>query len=305
MRIAVTGAGGTLGRRLVARALAAGHEVVATDLPAVVSTVSPGGAHGRTPGGVQWRAADLTVIGEVRAALAGVDAVAHLGAIANPLQAPEPEVHRTNVEGTFAVLLAAEEHGLRAVALASSINAIGGAFSARPRYDRFPVEEDHASYCEDAYSLSKWVGEQQAAAFARRRPDVPISCLRFHALAEDRDAAARVAGDDAEARRHRDLWGWTSLDSAAAACLRALQRGTPGCTVYHVVASQTMCPLPSEQLAARWYPDVPLRAPLAGTSGFYSTARALTELGWDADEAHPAISDAERSPRLVGSSGGC
>ena len=129
MRIAVTGAAGRLGRHVVARAVRAGHEVVAADLP---------GAVGESDGRVEWRAADLTDLDAVRAALAGAQGVIHLGGLTHP-RYPEPEVHRTNVDGTHHVLVAAEEHGLEGVCLASSVNAIGGVFSAAPRYDYFPV----------------------------------------------------------------------------------------------------------------------------------------------------------------------
>ena len=144
MQIVVTGAAGRLGRHVVARALRAGHEVIATDLP---------GATGEPGERVEWRAADLTDIEEARAALAGAVGVIHLGGLVHP-RYPEPEVHRVNVNGTYHVLVAAEEHGLDGVCLASSVNAIGGVYSTEPRFDYFPLDEDHPSYSEDAYSLS-------------------------------------------------------------------------------------------------------------------------------------------------------
>jgi len=286
--IAVTGAAGRLGRWVVDRARRAGHDVVAVDLPAVAARSGDGG-----PAGVRWRGADLTVLDEVRGALAEADAVIHLAALTSPRDAPEPEVHRTNVGASYNVLVAAEEHGIGAVCNASSINAIGGVYSRRPRYDYFPLDEAHPSYCEDPYGLSKWIGEQQSAAFARRRPDAVFAALRFHALREDAADADR-APDNTPEGGWRDLWGWTSFDSAAAACLLALRRPTPGHTAYHVVAPTTVCAVPSEELAARFFPAAELRAALPGHAGFYRTELALAELGWDARDEHPAISPAER-----------
>ncbi|WP_433296165.1 NAD-dependent epimerase/dehydratase family protein [Pseudonocardia sp. CA-142604] len=284
MRIAVTGAAGRLGREVVDRALRAGHEVVAIDLPG-----SPAQGDGGRPA-LEWRPADVTVLDEVRAALAGVQGVAHLAALPHP-RYPEPEVHRINVGGTHNVLIAAEEHGVSAVCLASSVNAIGGVFSARPRFDYFPVDEEHPPYCEDSYSQSKWLVEQQGAAFARRRPDATFSSLRLNTLQDDWAAAAALGGDE---KRAPDLWGWTSFDSAASAVLLALHRRTPGHAVYTVVAARTTSTTPSEELARRWYPQVALRAPLPDCAAFQSSAKALAELGWDAREEHPAISERER-----------
>ncbi|MHA6628429.1 NAD-dependent epimerase/dehydratase family protein [Pseudonocardia sichuanensis] len=282
MRIAVTGAAGLLGRHVVARAVRAGHDVVATDLP---------GAPEASGSSVRWRAADLTDLDAVRSVLAGTQGVVHLGGLTNPHH-PEPDVHRINVGGSHHVLVAAEEHGLAAVCLASSINAIGGVYSAHPRYDHFPIdEEEHPSYCEDSYSLSKWLIEQQSAAFARRRPDAAFSALRLHGLRAD---AASARSDDDE-RARKDLWGWVSLDAAASACLLALRRPTPGHAVYHVVSDRTITRTPSSELAARFYPDVQLRAPLEGNAGFYSTERITADLGWDPAVDHPEIGDAERA----------
>src|SRR5436309_2733878 len=75
--------------------------------------------------------------------------------------------------------------------LASSINAIGMAYSNEnvpPLY--FPVDEEHPTRAEDSYSLSKWVGEQVADGFARRRP-VQIASFRFHGLWDTRAEMGR------------------------------------------------------------------------------------------------------------------
>jgi UDP-glucose 4-epimerase len=280
VHIAVTGAAGRLGRHVVARALRAGHEVIATDLP---------GTHADVGEPVQWRDADLTVLDEVRTALAGADAVVHLGGLTHP-RYPEPEIHEVNVGGTHNVLVAAEELGLRAVCLASSVNAIGGIFSTAPRYDYFPIDEVHPAYCEDSYSTSKWLLEQESAAFARRRPYVPFSALRLHALCTDHLAARRLGSDE---ERRADLWGWTSFEAAAAACLLALHRQAPGHGVYNIVSARTASSTPSAELARYWYPELPMSNSVPVYGSFHATTKALVELGWDSRDEHPAISDGE------------
>ena len=154
------------------------------------------------------------------------------------------------------------------------------------------MTERHPPYCEDSYSLSKWILEQESAAFARRRPEAAFTALRLHALRDDH-AHARATMDE----RHgvSQLWGWTSFDSAAAACLLALHRRTTGYAVCHIVADRTTSDTPSAALAERWYPDVPLDEPLTGHAGFYATGSALGVLGWDARDEHPAVAAAERA----------
>jgi nucleoside-diphosphate-sugar epimerase len=281
--IAVTGAAGRLGRHVVERALLAGHRVVAIDLPDA--------ATGDPVAGVEWRAADITDLDQVRAALAGAQGVVHLGALTHPSY-PEPDVFRTNVDGTHHVLVAAEEQGVGAVCLASSVNAIGGVFSSAARFDHLPVTEQHPTYCEDAYSLSKWILEQESAAFARRRPEVAFTALRLSAL---RDDHAHAQATMTELPGVSQLWGWTSFDSAAAACLLALHRRTPGHAVCHIVAARTTSVTPTAALVERWYPDVPVTGPLTGHDGLFATDAARDVLGWDARDEHPAVTDAERA----------
>src|SRR5205823_2802556 len=110
---------------------------------------------------------------------------------------------------------------------ASSVNAIGGAFSRAPRYDYFPLDERHLTYAEDPYSLSKWVLEQQADAFARRYGWMSIASLRFHLLVDDFERARQVNAQIGPiAIRH--LWAYTSLGEASRACLLSLSAAFSG-----------------------------------------------------------------------------
>ena len=48
----------------------------------------------------------------------------------------------------------------------------------------FPIDEEHPTRAEDSYSQSKWLGEEMADGFCRRR-DMQIASMRFHALMDD------------------------------------------------------------------------------------------------------------------------
>ncbi len=272
MKIAVTGALGTIGRATVDHAVSEGHTVVSIDrVPVDPASATDDCLH-----------VDLTDYADAERALRGCDALIHLAAINGPGRHPDHVVHNNNVVAGYNVLRAAVEVGIDRVCQASSVNAIGGRFSRRPRYDYFPVDELHPAYPDDAYSLSKWICEQQADAIARRH-HITIASLRFHGVTEDRAHAARwieLIGDDDVAKQ---LWGYTRRDAAARACLLGVTAGFEGHEVFYVVAPDTMVETPSAELAAIWYPEVPVRGDLSGNRGLFDERKARDMLGWSHD----------------------
>src|SRR4051812_259316 len=214
MRIAITGGGGELGRTLMPYLIEQGHSVVVIDRTAPAA--SPPSAN--RP---DFIVADTRDFGQFVASIRGCDGLIHLAAHRSPLNMIDHVVYADNTVSSYNALSAAATLGIQRVCLASSINAIGGAFSRTPRYDYFPVDELHPTYAEDAYSLSKWVLEQQADAFARRFAGMRIASLRFHALVQQRQGAVDMSQRFGPiVARH--LWAYTSLRSASAACLLAL-----------------------------------------------------------------------------------
>ena len=131
--------------------------------------------------------------------LRGCDALVHLAAHRSPLTQPDTVVYNDNTISSYNALSAAAALGISRVCLASSVNALGGAFSRRARYDYFPLDEDHPTYAEDPYSLSKWVLECQADAFARRYLTMQIASLRFHWLMESRERAIESTAQNCQA----------------------------------------------------------------------------------------------------------
>ena len=271
MRIGVTGGSGQIGRAVVELALSQGHQVVSVDV-----TQPPSGCD------VPFVAADVTRYAELEGALRGCDALVHLAAIRSPRGRPDYEVHNTNVVASYNALSVAARLGIHRVCLASSVNATGAAFSRWPKYDYFPLDELHPTYNEDPYSLSKWIGEQQADSFARRYEDMTIASLRFHMIVAERaTAAARQSDTDPILAKH--LWGYTVLGPAARACLLALTASFGGHAAFYIVAPLTMMDTPSVELKQRFYPEVPVRGNLDDQRGFYDCSRAERLLGWRHD----------------------
>src|SRR5690606_4301358 len=89
---------------------------------------------------------------------------------------PGEVVFSTNVRNTYHVCRAAVEAGVRKIVFASSIQAYGTClngpstpgFLSVPLY--LPIDEAHPLLPRGAYSLSKAVGAQTVAMFARRYP---------------------------------------------------------------------------------------------------------------------------------------
>jgi UDP-glucose 4-epimerase len=232
---------------------------------------------------VRYIRADATDYTALAAAFAGCDAMIHMAAIPHPLNDPDHVVHNNNVVGSYNAMRAAVENGILRLCQASSVNAIGQAFSRTPRYDYFPIDEDHPNYAEDPYSLSKWICEQQADAFARRYEGISIASMRFHWVLPDRAYAMRHYGDlNWTPQKH--LWAYTRRDMAADACLRAVQTDLGGHEVFYIVAPDTANLRPSRDLAGEYFPGVPLRDTFAGNASFMTSAKAERLLGW----VHPA-----------------
>lgn len=271
MHIAVTGGCGQIGSVVVALAAAQGHTVVNIDSrPAPVEPSQPG---------VTAVQAELTDYDAFVNAIAGCDALIHLAAIPSPVHHLDHIVHNNNVVSSYNGLMAAATLGIRRVCLASSINATGAFFSRCPRFDYFPLDEQHPTYNEDGYSLSKWIGEQQADSVARRYEQMGIASLRLHGTRLEPPPPLDPETDLARLAA-KQLWGWTRLDAAAAACLLALTATFTGHEIFYIVAPETMMAVPSLDLRASFYPDVPVCGDLSGRRSFFTCAKAERMLGW-------------------------
>jgi nucleoside-diphosphate-sugar epimerase len=288
MQIGVTGGRGLLGTAVVAEASRLGHGVVSIDLQPARSDGPERhrGAHGDTPLAapdapvVVEVTADVTSYDELRRALEGCQAIVHLAARPSPLGRPPHDVHNVNVVGSYNALTAALELGIERVCLASSVNAIGAAFSRRPRYDYFPLDEDHPTYNEDPYGLSKWIGEAQADSVCRRHPGLTVGSLRLHHLVPARSSIiAKIAPDPSA--YSRDLWGYTTLGAAARACLAVLNGPWKGHQLFFVVAPRIGLDRSTAELCRTFYPEVPLRRELEGNEGLYCCAKARGLLDWE------------------------
>ncbi len=151
MRVAVTGAGGFVGRRLVESLARAGHE------PLAVTRQSAAVPHAHRTA----RVGSLEDTAALAAALSGSEAVVHLAArvhMMNEEASEADDAHsRANVGLTRSVLEAARSVGATRFLFLSSAKVQG---EGRPT----PYTEQDAPAPEDAYARSKLAAEEVVAA---------------------------------------------------------------------------------------------------------------------------------------------
>ena len=101
--------------------------------------------------------------------------------------------------------------------------------------------------------------------------------MRFHwSFRTARQRAPIQLAPDAE----KHLWAYTLYDAAARACLLSLEADYKGHEAFYIAAPDTTIDMPSLELAAKFFPNVPIRGDLSGHRSFFSSAKAERLLGW-------------------------
>ncbi|MFC7624578.1 NAD-dependent epimerase/dehydratase family protein [Microlunatus sp. GCM10028923] len=163
MYVAVTGASGRIGSEVARQLVAAGHRVLGID------RVPPTAA----PAGTEHLVCDLADLAPADPRLAGVEAVAHLGAYMSWREEDARALFEANVTGTFALLQAVEGLPLSRFVLAST----GDVYPETTAAPGERIDEDHPRLATGHYGLSKIMAEE-VVQFAHRR-GVPTVTLRF------------------------------------------------------------------------------------------------------------------------------
>lgn len=197
-RIAVTGGSGRLGR-FVVREIARDRDVTVLD-------------RAQAPEGVAFAPVDIMDLPALRRALKGHDAIVHLAGIDLDFAVAQDDTMRVNALGSWHVLQAAEELGIRRVILCSSVCA-SGVNEVRADFPPLylPVDEDHPCRPNTAYGLSKLALEAMGAGFARRGMEV-VSLRPTLVMFDDIvDSVVARASDQA----HRSLFYYVTPEDAA------------------------------------------------------------------------------------------
>ena len=184
--VLVTGAGGFIGSHLVERLV---------DLGATTKALvarNPAGSGG-WPDSSPVKDSVEVIIGDIRDEdglqrwFRGVDTVFHLAALTSvPDSLWNPQSYfQTNVEGTFNVLQAAREAGVKSVVHTSSSAVYGSA-----RY--IPMDEDHPLQARSPYAATKIAADKLAESF-HRSFDLPVAVIRpFNTYGPGQSAGAVI-----------------------------------------------------------------------------------------------------------------
>ncbi|KAL7007672.1 hypothetical protein EMMF5_002748 [Cystobasidiomycetes sp. EMM_F5] len=217
-------------------------------------------------------------------AFKGVDAVIHLAAIPDPVDKDDYKVHNNNVNSAFIGLRACAELKINRVTFASSVNAIGLAFSNQPnRFDYFPLDEKVVQRPTDSYALAKMEAEIQCESFVHWFPDMRIASLRIHEVQPLKTVQKEHEEDPEFAAKQ--LWAWVNPTAVARACMLGVtSEGWKGHEVFNIVAPETTQKTPSKELASKHYPNTQLRDGFDGNKAFFISQKAEKLLGWTHDE---------------------
>lgn len=262
MRIAMTGATGRVGSRLLPRLTGGGHQLRALvrDL-AAAGPIEATGAEA-VHGGLRDRAA-------LDALVKGADAVVHLAAV---LRVPDPaEIEAANVAGTAALADAAEAAGVRRVIFASTNLVYPGGLGR-------PATED-----DEPNPLPQWGAYPPSKVRAERdllgRAGLGVTVLRL--------AFVYGEGDPHLAESLRWAGTWQSYQrlhmvhhaDVAGAVLRTLAAPHSAGRIYNVADEAPASAVELHQLTGRPYKD-----PGAGEPdlwhGIVSTRHIATDLGF-------------------------
>jgi len=287
MRVLVTGARGKVGRATTTALVAAGHDVVATDLQNPEWDMPP-------PGTPHYVKADLTDAGETYALVGGFsvgegprpgpfEAVVHAAAIPAVGRHAPHVIFSNNLMATFNVVEACVRSGVRRLVNISSETVPGFIFAERPFFPAYlPVDEEHPVEPQDPYALAKLFGEQLCDA-AVRRSDLRCISLR-PGWVQDAASYPRNLGPFLRDRSRPAINGWAYIDAddLADAIRLAVDSDLPGHEVFALANPETIGDRDLHKAWREVFPDAPteLRPLDRPDASGISSRKAYEVLGW-------------------------
>ncbi len=158
-RVLLTGAAGDVGRRITPMLKAAYGDVVLSDIK------EPADTHG-----LPFVKAELSELGEVAAAVKGIEGIVHLGGYST--EGPWETILGANIVGVYNLFEASRLAGVKRIVFASSNHAVG----FYPRTTTVP--HDVTVLPDGRYGVSKAFGEALGAMYAMKH-GLKVTALRI------------------------------------------------------------------------------------------------------------------------------
>jgi nucleoside-diphosphate-sugar epimerase len=256
----------------------AGHEVRAIDL-------DPPEFERPLPDQPAYLQADMADAGEAYAAMRGVDAVVHAGAIPEPTRHAPHTVFTNNLMAVFNTVEAAVRWGVRRFVNISSETVPGFFFPEREFLpDYAPVDEDHPIRPQDPYALAKHFGEQLMDA-AVARSDLRCISLRPSWVQwegnYERNLGPQVRDPSVLSP---NLWSYIDVYDLADAITLAVSSdlsGVEGHEVMYIASPDNTTGQPFAELLRTYYGDeIELRDTDRPDASGISSAKATRLLGY-------------------------
>jgi nucleoside-diphosphate-sugar epimerase len=274
MKILVTGAAGLIGKEVTKGLVAAGHEVLATDL--VKDDLSPA---------QKFVVGDLVSADFISQLDFHCDAIVHLGSIPRPGIDSDEKVLHNNVMGTYHMFANAVENKVPLVIYASSLSIYGFAWSGPwTSPDYVPVDEKHPLHHYESYALSKEVNERSADMWAHRSETAFVG-LRFphtHTHSVFAEMAQQMRdGDKAILQQGAKIfWAYLDLRDAVQGILTVIEKGAKGSKTYNFAAPDTYAHKPTSEMMAEFHPTSEVVSPLSGYDSIIDCSEWLSEYGY-------------------------
>jgi len=283
-RILFTGGSGKAGKHVIPYLLDQGHRVMNVDLVRLDYA------------GVDNLTADITDSGQMFNAMssyAGLDelergdgvpkfdAVVHFAAVPRILLTPDNETFRVNTIGTYNVIEAAVKLGIKKIIIASSETTYGICFSdGKTDPHVLPLAEDYDVDPMDSYGLSKVVNEKTARAF-QRRSGFDIYALRIGNVIEPHEYTELFPDyfEHPEVRRRNAFCYIDARDLGQIVDL-CLKKDDLGFQVFNAGNDHNGAIMPSKELAAKFFPGVPVTRELEEHEALFSNRKIREVLGF-------------------------
>ena len=274
MKILITGAAGLIGKEVTKGLVAAGHDVLATDL--VKDDLSPA---------QKFVVGDLVSDEFISQLDFRCDAIVHLGSIPRPGIESDEKVLHNNVMGTYHVFANAVENNVPLVIYASSLSIYGFAWSTGTSPDYVPVDEKHPLHHFESYALSKEVNERSADMWANR------SKTAFVGLRIPHTHTNLVFTELAQKMRERDkaileqgakiFWAYLDLRDAVQGVLTVIEKGAKGSKTYNFAAPDTYAPKPTREMMAEFHPTTKIASSLSGYDSIIDCSEWHADFGYE------------------------